>query len=359
VTTLPIPTSAADLDPAWLTAALASTGAATGTVISVSVEPVGVGIGLVGALARVTPTYEGGTGPATLIAKFPAPEEGNRFVALVLGMYRNEVSFYRELSPRTAMRHAECYFADHDGETDAFVLLLADLAHRRTVDQLVGCTREEIELAVDRLADFHAGFWNDESLVDNGWLRALCDQPFPDAIGMSFDQAWGPVQEIFGDELTPAVKQFGDRFTELLPSMVARLSEPPFTLSHGDYRADNFFYGDDDDLVVCDWQLVDRSRGGRDLAYVLSQSVTPELRAAVEWPLVERYAARLASHGVTDYDSPAVWEDYRIATAFALAYPVVAGGSLDLANDRGTALARGMLQRSVAAIEAIGALDVV
>ncbi len=252
-----------------------------------------------------------------------------------------------------------CYYSDHDAETDAFVLLLSDLSDRRTVDQLVGCTREEIELAVDRLADFHAGFWNDESLVDNGWLRALCDQPFPDAIGMSFEQSWGPMQEMFGDELTPAVRQFGDRFTELLPSMVARLSEPPFTLSHGDYRADNFFFGDDDDLVVCDWQLIDRSRGGRDLAYVLSQSVTPELRAQLDRSLVERYSARLSSHGIADYDSEAVSEDYRLATAFALAYPVVAGGSLDLANDRATDLARGMLRRGVAAIEAIGALDVV
>ncbi len=122
MTTLPIPARAADIDAAWLTEALASTGAATGTVTSVAVEPVGVGIGLVGALRGVTPTYEGGTGPATLIAKFPAPEEGSRFVALVLGMYRNEVSFYRELSPRTALRHAECYYSDHDAETDAFVL---------------------------------------------------------------------------------------------------------------------------------------------------------------------------------------------------------------------------------------------
>ena len=75
-----------------------------------------------------------------------------------------------------------------------------------------------------------------------------------------------------------------------LPSMVTRLSEPPFTLSHGDYRADNFFFGGDGDLVVCDWQLVDRSRGARDLAYVLSQSVTPELRAQLDRPLVDRYS---------------------------------------------------------------------
>ena len=87
--------------------------------------------------------------------------------------------------------------------------------------------------------------------------------------------------------------------------------------------------------------------------------MTPELRAQLDRSLVERYSARLVSNGVTDYDSEAMWEDYRLATAFALAYPVVAGGSLDLANDRATALARGMLRRSVEAIEALDAIDVV
>ena len=349
--------SAADLDAAWLTTALHSTGAADGTVTSLSVEPVGVGIGLVGALARVTPTYDRGTGPQTIIAKFPAPEEGSRFVALVLGMYRNEVRFYQELSARTALPHAGCYYADHDPDTDAFVLLLSDLAGRRTVDQLVGCSGQDIEHAVDRLADFHAGFWNDPLLLETDWLRALCDQPFPDAIAMSYEQSWGPVQEVFGDELTPAVKEFGDRYTELLPSIVARLSEPPFTLSHGDFRADNFFFGDDG-LMVCDWQLVDRSRGARDLAYVLTQSVTPELRSQLDRPIVERYAARLAALGVSDYPVDVVWNDYRLATAFALAYPVVAGGSLDHADARATSLAKGMLRRSVEAIESLDALAV-
>ena len=38
----------------------------------------------------------------------------------------------------------------------------------------------------------------------------------------------------------------------------------------------------------------------------------------VDRPVVDRYAARLASHGVTDYSPDTVWHDYRLATAFAL-----------------------------------------
>jgi aminoglycoside phosphotransferase (APT) family kinase protein len=163
---------------------------------------------------------------------------------------------------------------------------------------------------------------------------------------------------MFGDLVTPAVKQFGDRYTSVLPDVVARLSAPPFTLSHGDYRADNFFFGDDD-LSVCDWQLVDRSRGARDLAYLLSQSTTSDVRAERERSLVERYASRLAARGVDDYGAEVLWDDYRLATAFAFVYPVVAGGGLEHADDRSRTLTRAMFRRSIEAIESLRALDLI
>lgn len=359
------PATASDITPEWLTGALRAGGALApdAVVTDVRTEPVGVGVGLVGALARIIPTYDGGDGPATLIAKIPAPEEGSRFVAAVLGMYRKEVGFYQELSARTALPHARCHYADHDPETDGFVLLLEDLAGGRVVDQLQGCDGAEAELAVDRLADFHAGFWNDATLAETAWLGALCDAPFPDAIAMSYDQSWAPVQELFGDDLTPQVRAFGDRYTEVLPELVERLSAPPFTLSHGDYRLDNFFFfGSGDgpiELKVCDWQLVDRSRGARDLAYFVSQSLTPERRAATEKQLVERYATRLERHGVADYPLDVAWDDYRLATAFAFVYPVVAGGSLDHADERATRLTQEMLRRSVRAIAELDSLTLI
>lgn len=355
------PSKASDITPEWLTDALRAGGALASdvTVTAVRTEPVGVGVGLVAALARVTPTYQGGDGPATLIAKIPAPEEGSRFVAAALGMYRREVGFYRELSPRSALPHPRCYYADHDPDTDGFVLLLEDLSSGRVLDQLVGCDIAEATLVIDCLADLHAGFWNDASLAETGWLGALCDAPYPEAIAMAHDQSWAPAQALFGDDLAPELRAFGDRYTELLPDLVERLSAPPFTLSHGDYRLDNFFFfgsGDDATLKVCDWQLVDRSRGARDLAYFLSQSLVPERRAATEKQLVERYTTRLEGHGIGGYPLNVAWDDYRLATAFAFVYPVIGAGSLDHADDRATRLMQEMLRRSVRAITDLDSL---
>src|SRR4029079_17182428 len=86
-------TSLEDLTPAYLTGAL---GAA---VIEVDVEPVGVGVGLIGQLYRIRPTYaSGASGPPTVIAKLPGATEESRFVAQVLNMYQKECGFYRELA---------------------------------------------------------------------------------------------------------------------------------------------------------------------------------------------------------------------------------------------------------------------
>ncbi len=356
---LAIPRAADELTTSWLTAALQSTGSATGTVTAFESSPVGVGVGLVGARARVTLFYEDGTGPSTLIAKFPSPAESSRAVASILGMYRKEARFYEQLAARCALPHADCYYADFDDDTEEFVLLLGDLAGGRTVDQVVGATQHEAELAIDRLAEFHAGFWNDDALIGNGWLGALNDSPFPEAVGFSFAQAWGQVQELFPDQIPADVKAFGDRFTEELPRLLDELSKPPFTLSHGDYRLDNIFFYGNGDMAVCDWQLVDRSRGARDVAYFLTHSLTVEDRERLERPLVERYVARLAAHGIADYDVDTAWHDYRQAALFGLAYAVIGGGGLDHADERATRLISEVLDRSVAAITHLGCLDLV
>jgi hypothetical protein len=113
------------------------------------------------------------------------------------------------------------------------------------------------------------------------------------------------------------------------------------------------------DLTLCDWQLVDTSRGGRDLGYFVSQSLTPELRAKHERDLAQRYADGLASRGVTGYSFDDAWLDYRISALFCLVYPIVAGGSIEPENERSVALTGGMLSRCVAAIEDLNLLDLV
>ena len=66
--------------------------------------------------------------------------------------------------------------------------------------------------------------------------------------------------------------------------------------------------------------------------------------------VIHRYHDTLMEHGVSDYSFDQCMEDYRAAAMFCLVYPVISGGSLDLANERGSALVTAMLDRSVATI---------
>ena len=341
--TMTFPTTSAALTTEWLSTALGT------RVTGFDIEPVGVGVGLVCDLVRVHLRHDG-DGPATIIAKFPSASEENRFVALVLQMYGRETRFYRELAQDTPLSSPRCHAVEHDVDADEFVLLLEDLAGARVVDQIAGIGRADAELAIDELARFHARWWNHPDLES---VLHLGDSPFPEAVAAAFAGAWGPIQEICSGLVTPDVKALGDRFVDLIPGLMARLSEPPWTLSHGDYRLDNMFFSDDPDrpLVLVDWQLYDRSRGPRDLSYLLSQSMEPAQRAACERALVERYVDVLVANGVTGYGVEQAWADYRLATLFDFVYPVIAGGSLNLANERAVALVRKIFARFVAALE--------
>ncbi|HVE94797.1 MAG TPA: hypothetical protein VNB24_07745 [Acidimicrobiales bacterium] len=341
---LPTPCTIEDVTPDWLTQALDA------PVVGVASEPIGAGVGLVATLHRLAISYESGNGgPATLIAKLPSVAPSSRFVAQLLSMYRREVGFYSELAQRTALGHPQCRYADFDEHTQNFVLLLEDLASGRTIDQLEGCGRGDAELAVRRLGEHHAGWWADPALDSTEWLPRISDAPLPAAVAYSFEQSWGATLELFADRIPGDVVGLGERFPSLIPAILDHLAALPATLSHGDYRLDNMFFVDGD-VALCDWQLVDRSRGARDLGYFATQSLLPEDRAAWENELVDLYVETLAEGGVTGYDRETAWADYRMSALLGLAYPVVATGSLDHSDPRAYKLTGDMLDRAIRAI---------
>jgi hypothetical protein len=340
---------------AWLTATLgpgrADRGSPDGAVTGVEIQPFGEGMGLLSALHRVSMTWSDGGGPASVVLKRPALGARSRAVAAGLGMYRNEALFYRHLGPAAALA-VGCRHLSYDEASDDFLLLLDDMAGEATVDQVAGCTAEDAAVVVAALADHHGTFWDEAGLDGQAWLRPLDDPGFVAPLRAAYRDAWPTMRARFGAELPAEALEAGDRLADEMPDLAARLAAPPRTLAHGDVRADNMFFTPAG-VRLCDWQLVDRSRGLRDLGYFLSQSLPPEVRAEVEGPLVELYVDRLAAAGVRGYGVAEAWDDYRSAVRLTFAYPVVAGGGLDVDDERGARLVRTILLRSAAAIAAI------
>ncbi|HEY5075875.1 MAG TPA: phosphotransferase [Acidimicrobiia bacterium] len=341
-----IPSTIDDVTAEWLSDALGR------SVTRVTKEPVGVGIGLVGQLFRLQ--MEGGAEPSTVIAKLAAPTEDGRFVATVLNMYGREVGFYTELSERTSIAHPACYFAAHDPVTQDTVLLLEDVSERgRPGDQVSGCSLDEARAAIRTLARLHACFWDDPSLPASSFLLQLADDPYPAAVAMAYDVAWPRVQELFGDMIDDRVREFGDSYAPRIPALFAKLCEGPLVLSHADWRLDNLFFTDDDDVIAVDWQLIDRSVGPRDLSYHVTQSINIDDPAGYEHAF-DTYISDLDDLGV-DVDRSWAWEMYRYGTMLGFVYPVIATGALTIEDPRHVELTRALFRRSLSALEALDA----
>jgi Ecdysteroid kinase-like family len=341
-----IPRTIDDITPEWLSDALGR------SVTSITTEPVGVGVGLVGQLFRVRMEVDGE--PSTVIAKLSAPTDDGRFVATVLNMYGREVGFYTELSPRTTIAHPACYFAQHDPATQDSVLLLEDVSVRgRGGDQVAGHSLTEARSSIRTLARLHACFWDDPSLVSASFLMRLADEPYPAAVAMAYDVAWPQVQEHFGDMIDDRVRELGDNYSKMIPALFAKLCDGPLVLSHADWRLDNLFFTADDDVIAVDWQLIDRSVGPRDLSYHVTQSLNIDDPAGYEQAF-DTYVSDLAELGV-EVDRTWAWEMYRYGTMFAFVYPVVATGALTIDDPRHVELTRALFRRSLAAMDALDA----
>jgi hypothetical protein len=351
-----IPHGPGDFTAPWLTTTFRDAGVIPpgATVTSVTTTPCGEGSGLLGSLTRLHLAYDPpGAGPASVVAKFPHVADFNRDLAHQYRIYEREYRFYTQVAPGIATRIPRMLAAAFDPATLDGVILLEDLGDRRIGDQLDPPGDEDVARAIGEVAALHTAWWDRVGGDDVAWVPALND-PIWLQVAASFDVFLPNFREHFGQHLTPQANYIADRFQAVLPALAERLTRPPITLLHGDFRVDNLCFGaapHHDPLVVMDWQLISRGRGPYDLAYFLSQNLEPADRARIERDIVQQYHESLLAKGVTGYSLDQCFEDYRVATVWCLMYPVAAGGGMDLANERGVALATAMATRSIAAIE--------
>ncbi|WP_326547010.1 oxidoreductase family protein [Mycolicibacterium sp. ND9-15] len=348
-----IPVDPRCITPDWLSEVLEA------DVRACKLEQIGIGVGLLGRLYRVH--LEGGPGtPATVVVKLPTADMSARTAICEPGnFYLREIRFYQEIGLANPLPPARPYFAAFDEVTHDFVLVLEDLGRLRNADQTVGCSVADAETLIDAIAGHHAYWWDNDRLASLTWLTPMNVPPLSDVIITNFKAAWPVFLERIGSDMSPAMRDFGERFPSAMQWFLDEFVRPPATYVHGDLRLDQLFFPigpDDPPLTALDWQIGAKGRGAYDIGYFLSQSLTAETRRRCESELLERYTERLAEHGIV-YPREQLRHDYRLAIAWCFAYPVLGAGSLDIANDRQLELLRTMLSGATAAIEDHDALS--
>ena len=349
-----IPSGPDEVTPEWLTQALRSRGVTTESeVTSVASDVMAAGQGFAGQLARLEPTYasrEEGA-PTSIVAKFPSTHPPTREFLNRVGAYQREVRFYEEIAAQVELQTPVCYYSALDPQAGDFILLLEDLSSLRAGDQVSGCTVDEAELAVRRVAKLHAAWWESSRLDAHPWLSV--SDADADAAQQMFIQSCGAFLEALGADLP---KEFVEVVRGLEPHVAQikrELSRPPVTLVHGDFRLDNLLFGtldSDPSLAVVDWQACRRGRGVGDIAYFLAMSLDGSRRAEIEMDLLHAYHEVLVKGGVRDYSFDRCLFDYRLAILDRVSFIVAVGATLDFASRRGAALVGAVMPRFVSAV---------
>lgn len=365
MTRLRIPAGPEEMTADWLTHALRQGGALReAQVKGFDVDAISEGVGLIGQVLRIRPRYdrrEEGA-PSSLVAKFPAPVPENREIGRLFRFYEREVRFYQELAGRVGIATPRPYYAAMDLERGDYALLLEDLAPgRRLGDQVASCPLEDAELAVREAARLHATWWQHPRLSELEWMPFVND-PVNKAAQQQFWQSWEPFMQRFADRVPPWLPEAARKLGENIEAILDDFAREPRTILHGDYRLDNMFFGQEGGrptLAVVDWQITCRGRATFDVAYFTCTSLDVELRRRHGLDLLRLYHRTLMEEGARDYSFEQCLHEYRVGAFFCLVYAVIAGGSLDWANERGAALATAMVDRTVSAIADLEAMDAV
>ena len=340
-----IPSDIGDVDARWLTEALGA------RVDDVRSEQIAKDTGFSALLYRLHLTGADDL-PSTLVAKLAAQSEARGAMEL-LGGYRRELAFYRDVAGRAPMATPHVYAARIASDSADFVLLLEDLGDWENADHLAGLSMDRARLCIEQLAGLHA--WSLES-ANAAALEAFpsLDTPIArDLLLPAFGPGWQLYREHSGQPMPAELATFAERFADAAVAALPALTERDMLL-HGDIRADNLFF-DGSKMKVVDFQFAARGSGAADIAYLVTQGLPRDVREGHDEALVREYLDHL---GVADYGFEEAWRHYQFAAVYLMVLPVITLNGWDALPERSRQLCLTLTDRAVAAIDAIDALQV-
>jgi hypothetical protein len=301
-------------EPAWIGEALGT------TVRSLEARLLGEARGFQSTTWRLRLDYAPGAGgPGSVILKSETADQDFNAFSRLNNAFGREVGVYTHCTPRLK-NHQPTVYASNTG--DPSWLLLEDLTHLRSGDQVIGLTDQETLASIRRMAAIHAEFWLDPGLRQHDWL--------PDH-GFWFATPNGEIVEDFfatyGVRFGPEVSRLYRTVLEQNDAIDQALAERPWTLVHGDLRADNLLFSDTADdatSVIIDWSWASRSLAAIDIAFLVGGSTPTSQRLGRHEELLLAWHQELVARGVRDYPLQEARRDLQLAALRC----ITAGGAM-------------------------------
>ncbi|MCG8425721.1 MAG: aminoglycoside phosphotransferase family protein [Proteobacteria bacterium] len=310
--------------PQWLTDVLAGNGFLTaGKVVLVDQQATLTDCTVVSRFYALKVYYSSdssGRMPSDILMKLTEPGFHK--------MGQKEADFYRLVKDHgSVLPLATCFGCEFSPQGDRCVLLLDDLRQSHcgpSTPWPQPPPEEQCNEAIAALAKVHAHWWNHDARAEPGF-----EQP------ELWSKAWvqraeGLFRQFVDSVASPLLDDHQSTYElvfEMLPDALLRRlgSSNQRTLIHGDAHFWNFLYprsGGREGCIIIDWQLCKFGLGGFDLSYMIALHWYPEHRQSLERLLLRYYQTQMHRNNV-ECEWNDLWDDYRLAVAFNLLYPVL------------------------------------
>jgi len=313
-------TSIDQVTAAWLTSALAHSGALTaGAVAAFDVSP-GRGNWSTNALLQVRYVNGSeGTLPQRLFLKMVNVDLGDDSFGA------SEVTYYtHDYAGVAGAPLVRCHDAAFSEELQRYHVLLDDLSETHVEAEEKTPTLEYGLALAEGLAAMHARWWGTRRFTEAGAAmhNAAHIRRFIDIS----EAGVGPLLKRYKTELE---SHWPDAIHELYAKHPQALIERTrddngFTLIHGDTGEKNILVprSGDRPIYIIDRQPFDWSLttwlGVYDIAYAIVLDWEVETRRNLEIPILKRYHDQLVSHGVNGYSWKQLYDDYRLCAAMGV-----------------------------------------
>ena len=314
-----IPGTPEEVTPGWMTEVLREAGSIQGRVEGLDMERIGEGVGILSTILRCRIRYErNGNGPRSVVVKLGPKGESYQEVVQDMRLFEREVRFYREIAPLAPLRTPTLFFGDYDGHGGA--LVLEDLGHLEARNQVHGLKNREAIAAARMIARLQARLWNSAALDAFDWM------PLHDyRITTGYAESWEGFTQVYGLRVGVEAIELGTRLRDSLDWILHEITTRPVTVIHGDYRADNLFFGpvgSEDQVVAIDWAFCTRALGALDPTRLLGGSEPPAERNRHQLEIFAAWHETLRHGGVEDYPLEEALYDFRLGALLNLCIPV-------------------------------------
>jgi beta-phosphoglucomutase-like phosphatase (HAD superfamily)/dTDP-glucose pyrophosphorylase len=243
-------------------------------------------------------------------------------MATRLQLYQREYYFYETIAKYVkSIRIPKCIGLIKNQDMQSIGVLLENLYATGNYVPNLNLNTSDINVSlkiIDRMAKFHAKFWNCPLQSGFPQLKTSMDSTFRPFCYEHICEFWDAFVLKWERLLTRRQLEIGLQVKTHFLDIQERLSLKNTTLVHGDIKSPNIFYDLDRDCepVFLDWQHCMIGKGTQDLAFFIIESFDLE-KLDIIYPLFKNYYyCKLIEYGIVNYS----YDDYEQDLHDAICY---------------------------------------